>query len=124
MPDRATLTPHVVRAVRELLERAPAYRRLPDETRAKLVDALVDLGGTLALDDAPAGDALPGFVQQLVEGTFQAVVDASIQQMEAYAELVHSISVDGEDVPRIRERLAGHGKPRAGATPGRIKWPP
>ena len=123
MPDRATLTPHVVRAVRDLLDRAPAYRRLPDDERARLVDGLVDLGGTLSLDDAPAGDGLPGFVRGVVEGTFQAVVDASIEQMKAYAELVHSISVDGDDVPRIRERLAGFGK-RAPAMAGRIKWPP
>ncbi|MDJ0994560.1 MAG: hypothetical protein QNI90_13370 [Dinoroseobacter sp.] len=34
----------------------------------------------------------PGFVSDLVQGVFQAVVDASIQQMEAYAELVANVS--------------------------------
>lgn len=33
-----------------------------------------------------------GFVASLVEGTFEAIVDASIQQMEAYGALVASVS--------------------------------
>jgi hypothetical protein len=46
--------------------------------------------------------------------------------MRAYAELLHSISVDGDDVPRIRERL-GSSAPRAarpGVVSSRLKWPP
>lgn len=34
----------------------------------------------------------PAFVSSLVQGTFQSIVDASIQQMHAYAELVQSVS--------------------------------
>src|SRR5689334_5991867 len=34
----------------------------------------------------------PAFVASLVKGTFQAVVDASIQQMKAYGELVQSVA--------------------------------
>ncbi len=34
----------------------------------------------------------PGFVSGLIQGTFQAIVDASVQQMEAYAELVQNIA--------------------------------
>ena len=34
----------------------------------------------------------PGFVGSLIQGTFQAIVDASIQQMEAYAELLASVA--------------------------------
>ncbi len=34
----------------------------------------------------------PGFVASLVKGTFQAVVDASIQQMKAYGDLVQSVA--------------------------------
>jgi len=34
----------------------------------------------------------PGFVAQLVHGTFNAVVDASIRQMESYSDLVASVS--------------------------------
>jgi hypothetical protein len=125
MPDRATLEPHVRRAVRDLLDRAPAYRKLADDERRKLVDGLVDVGGTLALEDADRATDLPGFVAGLVEGTFAAVVDASVQQLQAYAELVHAVSVDEDDPPRIRERLAAHARPaRAGVMPGRIKWSP
>lgn len=35
----------------------------------------------------------PDFVAQLIQGTFQAIVDASIQQMEAYAELVKNVAL-------------------------------
>jgi hypothetical protein len=34
----------------------------------------------------------PRFVAQLIQGTFQAIVDASIQQMEAYAELLRNVT--------------------------------
>jgi hypothetical protein len=129
MPDRATIEPHVVQAVRDLLQRAPSYHRLPDGDRRKLVDGMIDVAGTLALDDAPAGEALPHFVRELVEGTFAAVVDGSIEQLKAYAELIGSISADGDDVPRIHERLGRPAaRPARAAHPGvvvhKIKWPP
>src|SRR5262245_28178059 len=34
----------------------------------------------------------PEFVASLIKGTFQAIVDASIQQMEAYAELLKNVA--------------------------------
>jgi hypothetical protein len=34
----------------------------------------------------------PGFVAQLVHGTFDAIVDASIRQMESYADLVSAVA--------------------------------
>ncbi|MFA8440283.1 hypothetical protein [Yoonia sp.] len=34
----------------------------------------------------------PGFVAELIQGVFQAIVDASIQQMEAFAELVANVA--------------------------------
>lgn len=34
----------------------------------------------------------PSFVGSLIQGTFQAIVDASIQQMEAYAELLKQVA--------------------------------
>jgi hypothetical protein len=34
----------------------------------------------------------PEFVASLIQGTFQAIVDASIQQMEAYAELLKNVA--------------------------------
>jgi hypothetical protein len=35
----------------------------------------------------------PSFVSSLIQGTFQAIVDASIQQMEAYAELLKNAAL-------------------------------
>lgn len=35
----------------------------------------------------------PGFVAELIRGTFQAIVDSSIQQMRAYGELAQSIAM-------------------------------
>lgn len=34
----------------------------------------------------------PAFVAGLVQGTFKAIVDASIQQMEGYADLLHDVA--------------------------------
>ena len=52
-------------------------------------------GGAGAVDRAPGATAamlgaidFPTFVASLVQGTFQAIVDASIQQMEAYSNLL------------------------------------
>jgi hypothetical protein len=39
----------------------------------------------------------PAFVSELVQGVFQAVVDASIQQMRAYGELVSSVTMSLND---------------------------
>lgn len=39
----------------------------------------------------------PGFVSSLVKGTFNAVVDASIQQMEAYGKLVNQVAMSLND---------------------------
>ena len=36
--------------------------------------------------------AFPDFVASLIQGTFQAIVDSSIQQMEAYSQLLASVS--------------------------------
>src|SRR5690606_2813632 len=51
--------------------------------------------GGSAVDRAPGATAamlqsinFPSFIASLVQGTFQAIVDASIQQMEAYANLL------------------------------------
>ena len=45
-----------------------------------------DLGNVIRQVD------FPGFVADLIKGVFNAVVDASIQQMEAYAELVANVA--------------------------------
>jgi hypothetical protein len=39
----------------------------------------------------------PEFVSSLIKGTFQAITDASIQQMEAYAELLKNVAMSLDD---------------------------
>jgi hypothetical protein len=56
----------------------------------------------------------PNFVAELIQGVFQAVVDASIQQMKAYGELVQSVAMSLSDFRdqnvtenQARDHLAG-----------------
>ncbi|WP_255991084.1 hypothetical protein [Chitinolyticbacter albus] len=59
---------------------APAAKPAATETLAQRTGALVN-----EVD-------FPGFVSQLVNGTFDAIVDASIRQMESYSTLVASVA--------------------------------
>jgi len=57
-----------------------------------------DFGSGVAMGVQQAGELLrevnfPAFVAELVQGVFQAVVDASIQQMKAYGELVQGVTM-------------------------------
>jgi len=61
-------------------------------------------GGQGAVDRAAGAAAamlgaidFPGFVASLVQGTFQAIVDASIQQMEAYSTLLQETAKTVDD---------------------------
>lgn len=104
--------------VLSVLVRSPAYRELPEDVGAQLADDMTRVGELLAdkawlthpfpaVAGAPADrqpdavrerlDALrelvkavdfPDFVAKLVQGVFGAIVDSSIKQMEAYAELL------------------------------------
>jgi hypothetical protein len=61
-----------------------------------------DFGTAIATGINQAGELLrqvnfPAFVAELVQGVFQAVVDASIQQMRAYGELVQSVAMSLND---------------------------
>ena len=61
-----------------------------------------DFGSAIATGINQAGELLrqvnfPAFVAELVQGVFQAVVDASMQQMRAYADLVRSVSMSLSD---------------------------
>ena len=97
---------------RTQLHASPAFHDLPDERRRKL---LADVAAVAAFLNPPptpprAGkgrpgvdrkmatrpDMLPEFVNSLVMGTFQAVVDASAQQMAAYVELLASVAASIE----------------------------
>jgi hypothetical protein len=85
---------------------APPIR--PTPVRSDLVRGPAPGGGGGAAAPAPAGPTgrvgdvaratlnaidFPAFVASLIQGTFQAIVDASIQQMEAYAELLKNCAL-------------------------------
>ena len=132
----------IQREVRALLARAPAYASLPDPKRAQLAHDLARVASALSAGASkadppgagPPGPAravdFPGFVRSLVEGTFQAIVDGSIEQMNAYADLVSGIasSLDTDPPPaavtsdHVRQLLAGSiHDPAVRPPPG---WPP
>jgi hypothetical protein len=78
-------------------------RKAATETLAQRAGALID-----EID-------FPGFVAGLINGTFDAMVDASIRQMEAFADLVGSVAKNAEDFTRdnvsanqARDWLAEH----------------
>ena len=62
---------------------------------------------TKIADHLVADVDLPEFVARLIEGVFGAIVNASIQQMKAYAKLLEDV-VKSVDLPddQLLERLA------------------
>lgn len=76
-----------------------------------------------------AGEAVdavnfPGFVASLIQGTFQAIVDATAQQLREYADLVGNLSRSVDDFARdnvsndqVRAQLAKHRELRHVAPP-------
>lgn len=112
MPKPAATVPLVRRQVRDLLTLSPAYNQLPPATQRQIAAATVRIGSYLVEPEGLPGNRLPGalaaipsqaqdflaevnfpqFVASLIHGVFQAIVDVSIKQMEAYAELVKSVS--------------------------------
>ena len=105
----------VRRSVRLLLDATPAYRSLQPDAQGALADDMVRIGTYLAQPEAiranhlagavtmiPAAAAgftdllaevnFPQFVGGLIQGVFQAIVNSSVQQMEAYSELVKSVA--------------------------------
>jgi hypothetical protein len=74
-----------------------------------------DLAAIIAHVGRDAGGLdFPAFVADLLGGTFQAIVDGSIDQMRAYAELVHAVreSLDdfADDHARAHHARAGLAK--------------
>ncbi len=82
------------------LGRGRAFRRLKDAEQkavvgslSRIIDYWLDAADTEApMDEIIAAVDFPGFVADLVNGVFDAMVDASLRQMEAYAELLESVS--------------------------------
>jgi hypothetical protein len=89
---------------------ASALTRQIARDTGKIADYLAVSATPAGMQDLVDNVSYPEFVATLIEGTFNAAVDASIQQMEAYAELV-------KDVARTVDQFAK--ERRAGARPAR-----
>ncbi|MGQ0538823.1 MAG: hypothetical protein ACT4R6_07760 [Gemmatimonadaceae bacterium] len=73
----------------------PAQPNAAPQPRAAATETLAARAGALS-DEIN----FPAFVAGLVHGTFDAMVDASIRQMEAYAELVATVARKADDFTR------------------------
>jgi hypothetical protein len=94
---RTTLT--VVRPqVKALLTSSPAFNSLPADKRKQIATDMAKIVNYLAQDAGRGADKLvvdvdfPDFVSGLLSGVFDAIVDVSIRQMEAYAKLVAGVA--------------------------------
>ena len=81
----------------------PAVGEVIGGEAAKLLDnRQAEVGSTIGAGVTQAARMVneidfPQFVASLIQGTFQAIVDTSIQQMEAYAEMVKSVTASLND---------------------------
>ena len=90
----------VRRHVREILSASPAFRALPAKCKARLAEDMVRAADAaahaIAKSSRPSPTAqavdFPTFVADLIQGTFQAIVDATVEQMEAYTQLLESVA--------------------------------
>jgi isopenicillin N synthase-like dioxygenase len=64
----------------------------PTQTASDKMKANAAQQGGKALTDLVKGVDFPKFVAGLIDGVFNAIVDSSIKQMEAYAELLKNVS--------------------------------
>ena len=96
----------VSREFREPLLRAGSSSRAAGVRAIRLGHTLD--GGTTALDPLVHDVDFPDFVAALIHGVFNAMVGASIRQMEAYAKLIASVaaSVDAFMADAISDRAA------------------
>jgi hypothetical protein len=70
----------------------PDMPNKPTKTASDKMNANAAKQGVGSLVQAVEGVNFPKFVAGLIDGVFNAIVDSSIKQMEAYAELVKNIS--------------------------------
>jgi len=70
----------------------PTSPAKPTKTASDKMTANAAKQGTQSLVDEIKGVDFPKFVAGLIDGVFNAIVDSSIKQMQAYAELVKNIS--------------------------------
>jgi hypothetical protein len=94
----------VRKQVNDLLTRSSAFRELPPQRRKQIANDMVKIANYLVSpetksdkDQTVANVDFPEFVSGLLKGVFQAIVDASIRQMEEYAELLSAASKSVDD---------------------------
>lgn len=92
--DLVTVTEGIVAAEDPQATAAAVARHL---AREDVPRAALDLRPARRRVGALASVDFPSFVADLVQGTFQAIVDASVQQMKAYAELVAGVAKSLDD---------------------------
>ncbi len=91
MPPSAKPAPAVRRAVRGVLAQSPAFKALPADQRSTVTNDTVTVTSFMA-GAAPPDVDFPPFVAGLVHGVFNGVVDATVQQMHAYASLMNEVA--------------------------------
>ena len=83
-------------AVDDFLVGAASFRRLPPERQAQIAQDTTHvvsyLGGGSATNELIQEVDFPDFVAGLIHGAFDAIVHASIQQMEAYGDLIKNVA--------------------------------
>jgi hypothetical protein len=94
----------VQQRVDELLSGSPALQALPDDRRQAIVQATVKVAQFIVggVEAPPASGTMvsgathpvdfPEFVRGLIDGVFRAVVDSSVEQMQAYGDLVTGVA--------------------------------
>ncbi|WP_157235977.1 hypothetical protein [Chitiniphilus shinanonensis] len=92
MPNRPPAPPPLIGysehlPARALADPAPAAAEPAQNAKPPATETLAARTGALVNEID-----FPGFVSQLVNGTFDAVVDAAIRQMESYASLVSAVA--------------------------------
>lgn len=95
-------------AAKELLGRSSAFRSLAAEQQREVASNTVAVASAMAEAQGAFVREVdfPAFVRDLIKGTFEAIVDASIEQMEAYAELVAAVA---RNVDRfLEENVSDH----------------
>jgi len=94
-------------SVRDLLSSSPSFNALPPAQQHALADRMSKVAAFIVAgadgDTIPTAGSVtiefrnevdfPAFVSALIKGVFQAIVNASIEQMDAYATLLEEVAL-------------------------------
>lgn len=102
--------------IHAILDRTKAFHALPEEQRRALAHDLVRVVAFLedpALEEQVRDQEevrgligevdFPTFVSGLIKGVFEAIVQSSIEQMKAYAEMVQAVAKSLDDFTKDAE---------------------